>query len=258
MDLLNARGRHRLDRVFTWDEIRPEVEICSTPEGVIVSIAADVRHVPADPELCSTPEGVIVSIARTGRSWSWPPTVAQRPRASSSRSRHLECGRSRQADLLNARGRHRLDRIRATWPRSARPSAQRPRASSSRSHLGRSTSSLLRGLLNARGRHRLDHSSDPIRRAPIVLCSTPEGVIVSIACIASGPRRPTPTAQRPGRHRLDRSESVVSWTVMVACSTPEGVIVSIARKAGESIVIGDICSTPEGVIVSIAPTGGDP
>ena len=178
--LLNARGRHRLDRAGAG-RVRPPTLDCSTPEGVIVSIARRTiarrsspiaaqrprasssrsqhrRPVGLPQEiLCSTPEGVIVSIARSGR---------RRPGVPS---------------LLNARGRHRLDREVARLRRVAGV-----------------------GLLNARGRHRLDRMSTSAMNRPAVSCSTPEGVIVSIAGAGDtlGPLDKLLNAR--GRHRLDR------------------------------------------------------
>ena len=206
-DLLNARGRHRLDRQRARLK-RSRYFICSTPEGVIVSIAREIYD------------------------WFGEEPAAQRPRASSSRSLAHRGERFVGARLLNARGRHRLDRLRhaeitdfavgcstpegvivsiaisgpSTAPRRA--SAQRPRASSSR-YARRSTRPCsTSSLLNARGRHRLDHVGRSASQVPGGLCSTPEGVIVSIA-----------------RRSTARSSTTID------CSTPEGVIVSIARQA---------------------------
>ena len=155
--------------------------------------------------------------------------TAQRPRASSSRSRPPGRARSACIALLNARGRHRLGHTPDETPdacllncstpegvivsvtRSARTpttaprsSAQRPRASSSRS---------LRKAI-------LDHRAE--------ICSTPEGVIVSV------------TADRFG-----------DTTGFLGCSTPEGVIVSVTRESYPSPEAVRVCSTPEGVIVSV-------
>ena len=180
LHLLNARGRHRLDRVPPLGEDQ-RVDRCSTPEGVIVSIAgasstrttgsgsaqrprasSSRSRAPwrfsASICFCSTPEGVIVSIAPAYRATNRKINSAQRPRASSSRSRTPATPRVPHVHLLNARGRHRLDRTAATCRRFVSSTAQRPRASSSRSR-------------------------PDVRRTafPWSDCSTPEGVIVSIA-----------------------------------------------------------------------------
>ena len=180
---------------------------------------------------CSTPEGVIVSIA-LGRG-----------------------GDDRTTRLLNARGRHRLDRDELDELASPVSAAQRPRASSSRSPPGPGTgpacSTTAQRPRASSSRSLADDGPRPLFDRP---CSTPEGVIVSIASVVESP--------------------CLSW---INCSTPEGVIVSIARRTSTSwrpsaaaqrprasssrspsphspAAPGVMyCSTPEGVIVSIAP-----
>ena len=227
-------------------------------------------------ESCSTPEGVIVSIA-SEPGWPSPiPRSAQRPRASSSRSRgsllsyqsaSVRCSTpegvivsiaassgSRRPIflLLNARGRHRLDRLAMAGRLDRWRPAQRPRASSSRSHTGSGRDACGVGLLNARGRHRLDRAKFVISASDGLSCSTPEGVIVSIAPWKGAGLRSGSTAQRPRASSSRSLARAVSSRPSSVCSTPEGVIVSIASCSNWPRRAWYCCSTPEGVIVSIA------
>ena len=131
---------------------------CSTPEGVIVSIASSGSNLVMLAFDCSTPEGVIVSIARQ--------SLLRQPA-------YL---------LLNARRRHRLDRPNFV---SEQLATKRLLNARRRHRLDHSASPDLRWttsiLLNARRRHRLDHIPFGRDCMSMIRCSTPEGVIVSIA-----------------------------------------------------------------------------
>ena len=251
-------------------------EGCSTPEGVIVSITPEPRHRQragsvhrllnarrrhrldhqrrlshADgPSLLNARRRHRLDHRRSAERVS-PARAAQRPKASSSRSRRAVRQRGRPQGLLNARRRHRLDhppmsdRLHGGSTSCSTPEGVIVSITTRRRSVIGSTAE----LLNARRRHRLDH-----RRRPSVAkdcCSTPEGVIVSItrppkaasrAVDASAQRpkasssRSRPDGARPGRRN--------------GCSTPEGVIVSIT-PATDRRPRGSGCSTPEGVIVSI-------
>ena len=202
--LLNARGRHRLGHNLLLLH-RDRQRDCSTPEGVIVSVTA------CWPSAC-----------RRCRS-------AQRPRASSSRShpggrrgpdlrllcstpegvivsvtRQARCRRRGGGAAQRPRASSSRSLMRAGFPAPHWTTAQRPRASSSRSRGRDRRGPLDPDLLNARGRHRLGHNGPAIALTEVIDCSTPEGVIVSVTSIA--------------------------WGVEAAklyCSTPEGVIVSV-------------------------------
>ena len=205
--LLNARGRHRLGH-----------------GRVLAAISHAIR--------CSTPEGVIVSVTRGGRTQA----VHHRP-------------------LLNARGRHRLGHAD-----------------------GRDPPGEARALLNARGRHRLGHLRVVLDHYPLQGCSTPEGVIVSVTPSGRSSISSWRAAQRPrasssrsretnqgaaagfvllnarGRHRLGHCSSPSRTASRISCSTPEGVIVSVTSRRRIGIDREQGCSTPEGVIVSVTPT----
>ena len=249
---------------------------CSTPEGVIVSIHQTGLDQGPSPR-CSTPEGVIVSITRRTRRSIARHQAAQRPKASSSRSREARAERPCGAGLLNARRRHRLDH--ASWPGSVGPRrpAQRPKASSSRSP---APAAVGESPLSAAQRPKASSSRSQAaagHRRPAPACSTPEGVIVSITGLKRSPDAADVSAQRPKasssrsrlarhaarrriallnarrrhrldqqglaglaveaipllnarrRHRLDRGRPSQSPGMLAFCSTPEGVIVSIAR-----------------------------
>ena len=133
---------------------------CSTPEGVMVGITRMHLGDPSRSSQCSTPEGVMVGIT----------IVGEKDRAAerlvlNARGRH---GRDHQeaiaagelwAKVLNARGRHGRDHGRV--PRDDRDG--------------------VRPVLNARGRHGRDHLIDGwFPSAVLVVCSTPEGVMVGI------------------------------------------------------------------------------
>ena len=205
LPLLNARGRHRLGHTAPpprsrrpgGSAQRPRASssrslervdadqagiVCSTPEGVIVSVTGLGRPVDDAAQLCSTPEGVIVSVTgrrrrprRAGHGCSTPegviasvtgakvlarssPIAAQRPRASSPRSL-VGLGEAGQQIFAAQRPRASSSRSPRSDPADAArcPTAQRPRASSSRSPEGR-----------------------PVGRGGDGPCSTPEGVIVSV------------------------------------------------------------------------------
>ena len=207
--LLNARGRHRLGH--TPLRVAPAMTAltsCSTPEGVIVSVTKNRNGATARVDLCSTPEGVIVSVTRAGLGAAGGDRAAQRPRASSSRS--PSAYRAFAVDVLCSTPEGvivSVTRSRGSPP-GPTPSAQRPRASSSRSPARPGACrSAPWSLLNARGRHRLGHDERVPGGRPADVCSTPEGVIVSVTVTIVG-----------GQARAE------------FCSTPEGVIVSVTRN----------------------------
>ena len=249
--LLNARGRHRLDRGR-----RPAGPRCRpwllNARGRHRLDRARHSFWVSTPFLCSTPEGVIVSIAQPGP------------------------GSGHPVRLLNARGRHRLDRLptagqveagvtaqrpRASSSRSRstrdsggcrRPAAQRPRASSSRSRQYRRRDRRRRQLLNARGRHRLDRSISWPGLGRSTGCSTPEGVIVSIALLERSPAALGFTAQRP-RASSSRSRPTIDPAIRDAIAAQRPRASSSRSRDSTGITLPTRpCSTPEGVIVSIA------
>ncbi len=237
--LLNARRRHRLDHDrASWEPTLND--LCSTPGGVIVSITVG-RHrpVPASARcstpggvivsitsasdsastatgLCSTPGGVIVSITWLQRPTSWSRTSAQRPEASSSRSRWGRC-RDRSRLITAQRPEASSSRSPPSLPSNPRNrrTAQRPEASSSRSRVAPHSGDAPLPLLNARRRHRLDHRRG--RRARRVISSAaqrPE---------ASSSRSPLSPVPRAGnrlllnarrRHRLDHAPQAPSPEVL--------------------------------------------
>ena len=267
--VLNARRRHRRDHdgplAFRGEQVAARAS-CSTPEGVIVAIATAVHHADVDP----------VEVGR-----------AQRPKASSSRSRRqggleVDTGSSLLCSTpegvivaitpLTRTSRHRVVTRAAQRPKASssrsqgnadraesskyRASAQRPKASSSRSP----NRSIRRG-----------RSCTTAQRPKASTCSNARvaNPVLSGDVVLHDARR---------RHRLDRDQFRADDLTIAICSTPEGVIVAITRVSTDHGFpkrrqvlnarrrhrrdhsrrrlerirpLVTICSTPEGVIVAI-------
>ncbi len=194
--LLNARGRHRLWHLMAR-RLGFQPNNCSTPAGVIVfgtcrRTSAPGVCVPAQRPRASS------SLARSPR---LPPRStarsAQRPRASSSLAHLRPVGQRRPAQLLNARGRHRLWHGFVLVGRVVAVVCSTPAGVIV---FGTGTSTpcdSVSTLLNARGRHRLWHVA-PIRRmVGMWYCSTPAGVIVFGTRSREAAKASASSAQRP-------------------------------------------------------------